>query len=66
MVNDVLVREWFPSDDKQEWNTVMQIVVLQPYQQDLLSVAHDGPFSAHLGIRKTYDRVLRHLFWPGL
>lgn len=45
---------------------IMQKVVPQPYHQDILSMVHDGPFSAHMGIRKPYDHVLRRFFWPRL
>lgn len=31
-----------------------------------MSLAHDHPWSGHLGITKTYNRVLQHFFWPGL
>ena len=30
----------------------------------MLTLAHDG--SGHLGVRKTYDRILRHFFWPSM
>lgn len=45
---------------------VVQVVVPQPYHHDILSAAHDGPFSAHLGVRKMYDHVLKHFYWSGL
>lgn len=32
----------------------------------MLSLAHDHELSGHLGITKTYNRILRHFFWPGL
>lgn len=37
-----------------------------PLRQQVLSLAHDNNWSGHLGITKTFDRVLRHFFWPGL
>lgn len=46
-------------------NCVCQIVIYQEYRQHVLTLAHDEKLG-HLGIRKTYDRVLRHLFWPNL
>ena len=36
------------------------------YRQSVLSLAHDHHWSGHLGVTKTYDRVLRHFFWSGL
>ena len=29
-------------------------------------MAHDSPLAGHLGINKTYHRILQHFFWPGL
>lgn len=47
-------------------NTVYQIVVPKSYRPHILSAAHYNPSLAHLGITKTYDRVLKHFLWPGL
>lgn len=35
-------------------------------RQDILKLAHEHSWSSHLGVTKTYDRVLQHFFWPGL
>ena len=37
-----------------------------PYQTDILKVGHDGPLGRHLGVKKTYDHILQHFFWPCL
>ncbi|GFN96892.1 gypsy retrotransposon integrase-like protein 1 [Plakobranchus ocellatus] len=31
-----------------------------------MSVAHDSITGAHLGIRRTKDKVLRNFYWPGV
>ena len=31
-----------------------------------MNLAHDNPLAGLLGIRKIYDPILRHFFWPGL
>lgn len=49
-------------DNDLNWNVVYQIVVLAPYRQHLLCVAHDHQFANHLGITKTYKRILCHFF----
>lgn len=49
-----------------KWNTVYQTVVPKSYRPHILSAARYNPSSAHLGIVKTYDRVLKYFFWPGL
>jgi len=42
------------------------VVVPTSYRSQVLGLAHDHPWSGHMGITKTYERVLRHFFWPGL
>lgn len=53
-------------DARGDWNAVYQIVIPTGLRQNVLSLAHDHQWSGHLGITKTYDRILRHFFWPGL
>ena len=49
------MRKWWPTecDNGEKGKTV-------------LGLAHDLPMSGHLGIRKTYNRILQHFYWPGL
>ena len=62
----VLVRKWFPpAVGDLGWNVVRQIVVPLSFRSQILSLAHDN-ISGHLGVRKTYDRILRYFYWPGL
>ncbi len=60
----VLMRRWSP--DSSAVNAVSQVVVPGEFRPQILSLAHDSSYAGHLGIKKTYDRVLRHFFWPGL
>ena len=65
--NALLMRKWTSSlDSERDWSVIYQIVVPVAYRQDILSLAHSHVWSGHLGITKTYDRILRHFFWPGL
>ena len=66
--NDVLMRKWRPSDvpADDEWAVKHQIVVPSSYRPHILSLAHDTPMSGHLGINKTYHRILEHFYWPNL
>ncbi len=32
----------------------------------ILCLAHDHQLAGHLGVTKTYNRILSHFFWPGL
>ena len=61
----MLMRTWSnPAADGVDWGTCHQVVVLQPHRQQVLSLAHDHPWSGHLGVTKTHDRVLKNFFWP--
>ena len=64
----ILMRKWRPPDKpaNEEWRVFHQIVVPKVYRTEILSMAHETPFSGHLGVNKTYNRILSHLFWPKL
>ncbi len=65
----VLMRKWsstLSTVQADEWDVVQHIVVPLKFRQPVLSLAHEHPWSGHLGINKTYNRVLQHFFWPGL
>ena len=65
--DDILMRKWSPTAcDNEKGETVYQIVVPTVHRREVLELAHDLPVSGHLGVRKTYNRVLQHFFWPGL
>uniref|UniRef100_A0A8C5DBJ5 Gypsy retrotransposon integrase-like protein 1 n=1 Tax=Gouania willdenowi TaxID=441366 RepID=A0A8C5DBJ5_GOUWI len=66
-INDgVLMRNWCPpSSVSVGWESVRQVVVPLKFRSQILSLGHDN-FAGHLGIRKTYNRILPHFFWPGL
>lgn len=63
----LLMRIWTPSmDPGKDWSSVLQIVVPALFRTNVMSLAHDIPWSGHLGVTKTYNRLLRHFFWPGM
>ena len=66
--NGILMRKWrpfdVPADD--EWAVYHQIVVPKSYHHEILSIAHESPMSGHLGINKTYHKIINHFYWPGL
>ena len=66
--NGILMRKWRPPDvpASDEWSANHQIVISKSYRDQILSVAHDSPMSGHLGINKTYNKILTHFYWPGL
>ena len=66
--NGILMRKWRPPDvsAEDEWTVNHQIVVPRVYRPEILTLAHDTPMSGHLGINKTYHKILNHFYWPGL
>lgn len=60
----VLVRRWCSAKDCAD--SVLQVVVPVEYRSLILALAHDHPCSGHLGITKTYSRILQYFFWPKL
>ena len=66
--NGILMRKWrpfdVPADD--EWAVYHQTVVPKSYRHEILSIAHESPMSGHLGINKTYHKIINHFYWPGL
>ena len=51
---------------KDEWTVNHQIVVPRVYRPEILNLAHETPMSGHLGVNKTYYKILNHFYWPGL
>ena len=66
--NDILMRKWRPPDVSadDEWTVNHQIVVPRAYRPEIINLAHETPMSGHLGVNKTYHKILNHFFWPGL
>ena len=66
--NDILMRKWRPPDvsAEDEWTVNHQIVVPRIYRPEILNLAHETPMSGHLGVNKTYHKILNHFYWPGL
>lgn len=63
----LLMRRWRTHDSvEKEWNMIYQVVVPTIFRQQVLSLAHDHALAGHLGITKTYNRILQHFFWHGL
>ena len=66
--SDVLMYKWRPptAPADEEWQVSHQIVIPSCYREDNLSLAHESPLAGHLGINKTYQKVLSHFYWLGL
>ena len=68
MKSGILMRKWRPPTvaADEEWQVSHQIVVPNCYRTEILSLAHESSLAGHLGINKTYQKVLSHFYWPGL
>lgn len=65
-VNDgVLMRKWTSPKMtcQDDWSSVFQVVAPSAYCPDILHLAHYHCLAGNMRVRKTLDRVLRHLFW---
>ena len=41
-------------------------MIPRSYRPHILSIAHETPMSGHLGVNKTYNKILNHFYWPGI
>ena len=62
------MRKWRPitAPANEEWQIVHQIVVPMIHRREILQLTHASPMAGHLGINKTYQKILNHFYWPGL
>ena len=52
---------------KDDWGDVRdQIVVPQKFRKEMMKLAHGSHLGAHLGAKKTANKILRNFFWKGL
>lgn len=58
------MRKWVPCGGDFIGEPVFQVVVPSGFRELVLQTAHDA--CGHLGVKKTYDCVLRYFFWPQL
>ncbi len=59
----MLLLKWMSQSEFAGGELVVQIVVPTKLREVVLDVAH-GPFAGHLGVKKTYDPILRYFYWP--
>ena len=64
--NGLLFRQWVPQGRESEDMAVEQLVLPLQCRQTVLHLAHDIPFSGHLGKHKTAQRILQRFYWPTL
>ena len=68
LINDILMRKWRPSNVPADDDSFVehQIVLPKAYRQDVLQLAHKAPLSGHLGRNKTYWKICKNFYWPGI
>ena len=66
--NGVLMKTWRPPHvpTEEEWAVQYQMIVPKTYRPDVLSTADETPLPGHLGVNKTCQRFLDHLYWLSL
>uniref|UniRef100_A0A674E7Q6 Gypsy retrotransposon integrase-like protein 1 n=1 Tax=Salmo trutta TaxID=8032 RepID=A0A674E7Q6_SALTR len=62
---DVLMRKWMSHGSCFLGEAISQVVVPVKLRELVLTTSHND-VAGHMGVRKTYNRILRHFFWPGL
>ncbi len=63
----VLMYKWLSQNAKESGlSPDYQIVLPSGYQTAVLKLAHDHSLSGHLGSNKTFKRVAKYFYWPGL
>ena len=68
MKNVMPMKMWRPPDvpTEEEWAVQYQMIVPKTYRPDVLSTADETPLPGHLGVNKTCQRFLDHLYWLSL
>ena len=68
MKNRVLMKACRPHHvpTKEEWAVQYQMTVPKTNRPDVLSTADEAPLPGHLGVNKTCQRFLDHLYWLSL
>ena len=66
--DELLMRKWRPCDVSadEEWAVVHQIVVPTSYRKHIIKLVHNIPLGEHLGVNKTYQKIIRMFSWPGI
>lgn len=66
MDDGLLMRRWCSKvEEDLDWNVIYQVVVPSKYRSYVFCLAHEHLLSGHLGVTKTYHRILQHFFGLG-
>ena len=63
----VLMRAYRPAHllPSDTWAETHQLVLPESIREEVIKLAHDGQ-AGHLGMKKTYSKIMTHFFWPGM
>ncbi|CAM5119864.1 unnamed protein product [Eretmochelys imbricata] len=61
-----LYREAPVGKNKSPGQPFKQLLVPSQHCGELMWLAHDSPFAVYLGVQRTYDRLKRNFYWPGI
>lgn len=59
--DDLLLRVWAPHGDGFSGDPILQVVLPEKFRKSVIQTAHDN-IAGHMGVKKTYRRVLQHFF----
>ncbi len=63
--DEMLLRKYVPYKKDLLEECIIQVVVPKQFRDVVLQHAH-GEVAGHLGVKKTYERILRQFYWPRL
>ncbi|XP_066971749.1 uncharacterized protein [Macrobrachium rosenbergii] len=67
IIHNLLYRFSRPStDDLSKTSRIEQIVVPSQFRESVMSLAHDNFLSCHFGVWKTFRKLARYFWWPGM
>lgn len=59
----MLLRRWSPSVGNDVRDQILQVVMPEKFRDVALKTAH-GETAGHFGVKKTYNQLLQHCYWP--
>ena len=63
--DDILYRK-FKSPLVNNGEIVTQVMVPQLLRKQVMCLAHDSIMGGHMGVRRSYDKIIQNFFWPGI
>jgi hypothetical protein len=46
--------------------TILQLVLPRKFREKVMLLAHENILAGHMGVKKTYEKISAHFFWPGI